>query len=307
MAEQARAAVAVTGAHHSSWNSLVKPLVQDDGQPGSVGWDNTIKYHAKLTVAVLQEMFDRAGQQHDEATLQRYREALRVVFHENIHLLAAAGTSLAMGCGAYQEPANEVLEEGTTELATQNALNQYIEVLDLETIAPGITAARTAPDYGAYTPAVKSFTDVLGDQTGLPGVEVIRRMAVVTTAHKLWVAAELLYGVALSAVVPDQGRAAAITDIAAAMKPRFAEIYGYDPLDVRLSRHAGWNAYYDGVKAAKAIEAYWSGLQDLRRSLDAGLGAMPRLDDPQGSTHDATRPSDPRRGKAGQSPWLREG
>src|SRR5690349_18396766 len=141
------------GAHHSSWNGSVALLPEDSSRKGNVSWDHTINYHPSV-VSDLREMFATAGQQHDQATLQRYREALRVVFHENIHLLAARGTSHAMGADAYQQPHNQVVEEATTELATQQALNEYIRELGLEQIAPGISDVRTAPAYGEYVPAV---------------------------------------------------------------------------------------------------------------------------------------------------------
>ncbi len=148
MVAQARAAVKVLGAHHSSWNKSYELLAADDKRRGLVRWDHTIEYHPQHVVAVLQDMFDRAGQRHDEETLRQYREALRVVFHENIHLLTAAGTSYGMAVDAYQEPSNKVLEEATTELATQEALDEYIDELDLEAIAPGITDVRTGRAYG---------------------------------------------------------------------------------------------------------------------------------------------------------------
>ncbi|GAB2681801.1 hypothetical protein [Kribbella swartbergensis] len=296
--EQARAAVKVTGAHHSSWNQKVELLAPEDKRRGLVKWDHTIQYHPQHVVEVLEEMFDRAGQRHDEETLKRYREALRVVFHENVHLLAAAGTSHALGVDAYQEPANQVLEEATTELAAQNALDDYIRELDLEAIAPGITAVRTEPAYGQYVPAVKQFGDALGRRAGVDGAEVVRRMAVVNAENKFRVAADLMYDANnLSDLVPEPAKAAAVARIATAMKRPFEQIHDYDagdPQDVRMSALAGVNADREAYKEVRAIATYWSENQDLRRSMEAGLGAAPpprTTDGPAPSRHQ--RPRDP--------------
>ncbi|TCO46266.1 hypothetical protein EV646_107290 [Kribbella antiqua] len=189
MAQQAVAAVKVTGAHHSSWNGSVTELPVDDPRRGVVGPDQSLRYHPVSVIAVLQDMFDRAGQQRDLETLKAYRQALRAVFHENIHLLAAAGTSYASALDAYYRPANQVLEEAVTELHTQNALDDYIDELGLEAIAPGIKAVRTEPEYQEYLPAAKNFSQALGSRAKLSGAKVIHRIAVVNAAEKFRVAA----------------------------------------------------------------------------------------------------------------------
>ena len=285
MAEQARAAVKVTGAHHSSWNRRVETLSPDDPRWGLACWDHTIKYHPEHVIATLQDMFNRAGQQHDDATLHRYREALRVVLHENIHLLTAAGTSHAMGFVAYDtEPAHEVLDEATTELAAQNMLNKYIAELGLEAIAPGISTVDTVADYREYTPAVERFARDLGVRAELAGDEVIRQMSVVNAEDKFGVAAELLYEKTLSAVVPDHARTSVIGTIVAVMRPPFATIHGgdaNDPQDVRFSALAGFEAARSAGNKADELATFWSANQDLRRSLDAGLVAGPPGQSPQ--------------------------
>ena len=280
MAAQAQAAVKVLGAHHSSWNKSYELLAADDKRRGLVRWDHRIEYHPQHVVAVLQDMFDRAGQRHDEETLRQYREALRVVFHENIHLLTAAGTSYGMAVDAYQEPSNKVLEEATTELATQEALDEYIDELDLEAIAPGITGVRTGRAYGQYVPAVEVFGQAVADSAELSAREVIRRLAVVNPENKFRVAAQLLYDAhKLSEVVPEAAKAAALERIEAAMRPPFAKIRDFDPedpLDVRMSALAGTRASLDADAEVREIAGYWSADHELRRSLDAGLGRAHR-------------------------------
>jgi len=288
--EQATAAVQVLGAHHTSWNRTVEMLPLDDPRSGLVTWDHTIKLHPDRVVKDLREMFDTAGQQHDESTLRRYREALRVLLHENVHLLAAAGTSHGMGADAYQEPAKEILEEATTEIATQQNLNEYIKALDLEAVAPGISRERTEPAYGEYVPAVETFAEEIGDASGHSGREVIRQMAVVNAENKFSVAAGLLYDQKLASLAPAQAREGSVQAIAEAMQPAFAAIHGFDPddpQDIQMSELAGLMAARAGGKKADELTKYWQANQDLRRSIDAGLSASTPLRGPQTPGHGA--------------------
>ncbi|MER7246733.1 hypothetical protein [Kribbella sp. NPDC000426] len=296
MDEQAQVALRITGADHTSWNRVWDLLEPDDRRWGLACRDNSLRYHPEHIVESLQTMFDRAGQQHGDWTLQRFKEAIRVVLHENIHLLAARGTSHSTGMDAYKQPAHAVVEEATTELATQILLDKYIAELDLERIAPGITDVSTPPPYGEYRPAVERFANAVGARVGLSGDEVILRMAVVNAEDKFRVAAELLYDWTLSDVMPKQARAGAVAELEAAMKPAFAEIHGYDandPLDVKMSAMAGLESYRQANAKINDLTEYWSANQDLRRSMDAGLGATPRLHKPQGPALDT--PATPRR------------
>ncbi|MFF0265989.1 hypothetical protein [Kribbella sp. NPDC004536] len=228
-------------------------------------------------------MFDRVDGQRDgetpeeyRAALDRYREALRTVFHENIHLLARQGTSLAFPLDEYEGQAHRVLEEGVTERATRNELNNFIDALDIEQIVPGIKEAQAYDAYQAYMPAVDSFCATVGEDVGMDPDEVLHRMAVVNTAEKFSVAAELLYTEHLSQLVPGTAKADAVRRIAQAMHRPFALIQKYDPKDeedVAMSGMAGVNAVERAGEEIQKIAERWSGNQDLRRALDAGLGA----------------------------------
>jgi hypothetical protein len=282
MQVQAAVTVAVMEAHHSSWNNQYEVLPHDTQQVSGVSWDGSIKYHPLDVVEPLREMFDRAGQQHDSATLDRYREALRTVFHENIHLLAGPGTSLAFPLDAHDGKAHKTFEEAVTERATQNELNNFIARLGLEQIAPGISAAQ-ADAYGAYVPAVDVFSAAVGADVGLDADDVIRRMAVVNAAEKFPVAAELLYSKHLTQLVPETAKADAIRRIAEAMHTPLAAIHDYDskdPDDVRMSALAGRSAFRKASAEVEKIAEEWSGNEELRRTLDAGLGATMPLHNP---------------------------
>ncbi|MET9270339.1 hypothetical protein [Kribbella sp. NPDC003557] len=264
------------GAHHSAWNKRYEVLPHGDDQVSRVTWNGTIQYHPLDVIEPLQDMFDRAYLQHDEETLDRYREALRTVFHENIHLLAGAGTSLAFPLDEYEGRAYKVFEEGVTERATQNELNRFIDELDLERIAPGIKDVQAPHAYAAYIPAVDAFSAAVGADVDLEPAEVIHRMAVVNTAEKFRVAAELLYTKHLSQLVPETAKADAISRIAEAMHGPIAAVYDYDkndPSDLRMAGLAGRSAVRKAGDEIQKIANHWSANQDLRRALDAGLGA----------------------------------
>jgi hypothetical protein len=301
---QADVTVAVLGAHHSEWNQRYELLPHDDDRVGTVVWDGTIKYSPRDVIEPLQEMFDRAQLQHDTNTLEKYREAVRIVLHENIHLLAGQGTSLAFPLDAYEGKAHKALEEGLTELATHNQLNDYIEALDLERIAPGISRVQIPRVYAAYVPAVETLSKAIGSQVGLEPAEVVHRMAVVNAAEKFPVAAELLYAKHLSELVPETAKADSIKRIAEAMHGPFAEIHDYDPKDrsdVRLAALAGLEAVDKAETEIRKIAEHWSANQELRRALDAGLGATTPLQKTQrdSEAHQGPEPVD---GPSGQAP-----
>jgi hypothetical protein len=193
---QAEAAVAISGAHHSSWNGDVDPLTADERAEGVQGlafWDGSIAYNDEKVVEPLREMFVRAGRQQDPATLLRYRDALRVVLHENSHLLATHRSSWSDGEHEYQTPAGKALEEGVTEGWSFAHLNDYIDELGLERIAPGIKAVEGRRAYPQYNPAVKELCDGIGAAASMDGDEVLRRLNVVHPRDKWRVAVDLLW------------------------------------------------------------------------------------------------------------------
>src|SRR4051812_15379179 len=179
MAAQARAAVTVSGAHHSSWNGKLGVTDPDKKVNGSVSWDHTINYSDSAVTTPLKDMFKNARvHNQDPLVLRSYREAVKTVHHENTHALAAEGTEHADGKAAYQDPSVQALEEGITEIHSYDNLNAYIDEMGLEEIAPGIKAAEARSTYPHYTPAARRFTEGLGRATGVEPAEVARRLAV---------------------------------------------------------------------------------------------------------------------------------
>jgi hypothetical protein len=275
MAGQARAAVAVSRAHHSSWNREVRPLPEGSGLVRALAkWDGAIEYRDDVT-RTLREMFAKAGQASATSELEQYRDAVGVVLHENVHLLAGRGTSHGMGAEAFQEGAVSTLDEGVTEAYKRIALDGYIDELGLERIAPGIKSVRADRSYPQYVPAAEVFAAAVGRRAELPRDEVLRRMAVVNCEEKFRVAAELVYAASeLPELVPQQHRAVAIDRIVTGMKEPFAKIQDFDPddpLDIRMSPLAGTEADRAGYRQVRELTTFWQANRDLRKTLDVGL------------------------------------
>ncbi|TDD46335.1 hypothetical protein E1263_36790 [Kribbella antibiotica] len=264
MAEQARAAVRVSGAHHSSWNGRVGATDPKEKIRGSVSWDHTINYSDRLVAAPLKDMFENARVYNQDAdTLRSYREAIKTVHHENTHALAAEGTEHADGKAAYQRLPEKALEEGITEVHSYDNLNEYIDELGLEEIAPGIKSAEARGSYDHYTPAARRFTEGISRETGVETSEVVRRLAVVNPEQKFRAAAEMLYeGSDLPGKVPAQERGAAVQRIETAMKPPMAGLkaLGEEPdrnTRRRESARAGDGAFRAGRAEVRALSKEW--------------------------------------------------
>ncbi|MFB6719777.1 hypothetical protein ACFCV3_06435 [Kribbella sp. NPDC056345] len=264
MAEQARAAVRVSGAHHSSWNGKVGATDPSRKIRGSVSWDHTINYSDRLVTAPLKDMFQNARvHNQDPATLRSYREAIKTVHHENTHALAAEGTEHADGKKAFQNLPEQALEEGITEVHSYDNLNEYIDELGLEEIAPGIKTAEAHSSYDHYTPAARRFTEGIGRNTGVEPSEVVRRLAVVNPAEKFRTAAEMLYENSdLPGKIPEQEREAAIGRIEAAMKPSFSGLKDLkaEPDKEKRRREsalAGGAGAQAGIDEVRALSREW--------------------------------------------------
>jgi len=125
MAHQADDVREIAGADRSNWRGTYEG-VSERRLRGRATWAGRLQYDHREVIGCLQEMYERAGQRHDEPTLIRYRSALRTVVHENAHLLSARGTTHTQGKMAVEsQPETHALEEGVTELWAQRNLNAF--------------------------------------------------------------------------------------------------------------------------------------------------------------------------------------
>ena len=210
MREQAHAAVRVSGAHHSSWNGRFgAPIARQSDLGGTANWDNSISYNPRHVDERLQEMFRNARVHlQDKADLRGYRDALRVVLHENVHLLASEGREYSQSYAAMATgPGVRPFEEGVTELYSHQRLNDYIDELGIDQIAPGIKDVKSPQVYKDFTPAVEGFAETIERRSGVQRDELIGRLAVVPADQKFRAAAEAMYDNSKSAR-PDPAGAA---------------------------------------------------------------------------------------------------
>jgi hypothetical protein len=277
MREQAKAAVQVSGAHHSSWNERFGPRIASESKTGgTANWDNSISYNPRHVDERLQEMFRNARvHNQDPADLRGYRDALRVVMHENVHLLASEGREHSQAEAAFaHSPGVHALEEGVTELYSHQRLNEYIEELGIDQIAPGIKEVKSPQVYKEYTPAVEGFADTIERRSGVERDEMIGRLAVVPADQKFKVAAEAMYDNSeLPGLIPSDQREQAVAQIAQAMGRQFGEVENLpEDADPAERRTVGAKAAGAGYKVVSQLKKQWQ-MPAPGRQVQRGVGA----------------------------------
>lgn len=262
MREQANAAVQVSGAHHSSWNKRFGPPIPQQSELGGLAnWDNSISYNPRHVDERLQEMFRNARvHNQDKSVLRGYRDATRVVLHENVHLLASEGREHSQAQAAFAHgPGVHALEEGVTELYSHQRLNEYIEELGIDQIAPGIKEVKSPQVYKEYTPAVEGFADTIERRSGVERDEMIGRLAVVPADQKFKIAAEAMYDNSeLPGLIPADQREQAVAQIAQAMGRQFGEVENLpDDAGPQERRTVGAKAAGAGYKVVSQLKKQW--------------------------------------------------
>ncbi|WP_329005023.1 hypothetical protein OHA18_16720 [Kribbella sp. NBC_00709] len=278
--EQANAAVQVSGAHHSSWNNRYGPRIPSASKiGGTANWDHSISYNPRHVDERLQEMFRNARvHNQDPADLRGYRDALRVVLHENVHLLASEGREYSQAQAAFQSgPGVRPLEEGITELYSHQKLNEYIDELGIDQIAPGIKNVHSPKVYKEFTPAVEGFADAIERRSGVQRDDLIGRLAVVPPDQKFKAAAEAMYDNSdLRGLMPPDQREQAVAQIAQAMGRPFGEVErlpeGADPDEIRT---VGAKAAGEGYKAISRLKKQWQ-MPAPSRQVQRGVGPEQR-------------------------------
>jgi hypothetical protein len=304
MREQANAAVRVSGAHHSSWNGRYgAPIARESKLGGTANWDHTISYNPRHIDERLQEMFRNARvHNQDKADLREYRDALRVVLHENVHLLASQGQEYAQSYGAMaNEPGVRPFEEGVTELYSHQRLNDYIDDLGIDQIAPGIKGVTSPQVYKEYTPAVEGFAETIERRSGVQRDDLIGALAVVPADQKFHVAAGAMYDNSeLSELLPPEQREQAVGQIARAMGSEFGEVARLpEEADNDERRTAGAKAAGAGYKVVSRLKKQWR-MPAPSQQVQRGAGTEQRRtaepergDGPQSSAPSAPSPATP--------------
>jgi hypothetical protein len=153
LARSGQAALELSGADQTAWNGNV---VETTGSIlGLAHWDGTLYLDGECILEPLQQLYDHAGERQPQQTLASYRESLATVLHEQAHFLGPANSSQEAARDAFTKPGSRQLEEGVAEAWAQDHLDDYITLLGINEVAPGINDVEAGGYYAAFVPAVR--------------------------------------------------------------------------------------------------------------------------------------------------------
>lgn len=264
---QAEDAKALSGARTSAWNGTVGWLPRDGRtEPrtvvGIADWDGTIYYDRAYVQRPLQTLFEGAGGGLEGRELERAKNALAVVLHENCHLLASDPEDHAPTKAVWSWPL-VVLEEGATELFTQATLNAYVERLGLDQLEPRLAEVAADATYPLFVPAVETVTDGVGRLTGQPGPEVLRQVVCEAGGKKFQTLGGIvLDGSGLASRMPLDHRAQAVEAIAEAIRSAFGDTAKFGTFltpanSVKISRSIGRDALEGVLAELDKLDAHY--------------------------------------------------
>jgi hypothetical protein len=174
LARHAQGALEVSGAEQTAWNGHV--VEAGEGILGLAQWDGTLHLDRECILEPMREMYSHSGEPQSDGTLVRYREALVTMLHEQSHFLGPAGATQEAARAAFKQPGSRALEEGVAEAWAHDHLNDYLDRLGVDMVAPGITHVRSDPSYQAFVPAVRVLTSDLERRAGLPSGELLQAL-----------------------------------------------------------------------------------------------------------------------------------
>ncbi|HZX05261.1 hypothetical protein [Kribbella sp.] len=333
MARQADAAIALSGAHHSSWRrgQLGPTRKVDRGIVlGTADWDGTLRYDHGEVVKPLREMFARQGRQLAAEDLVRYRSALLVVLHENTHMLAPEGRDNGdredRDTPLSPDAARMALEEGATEAWAYRNLDRYIDELGLEDVAPGLNSVTAISRYQHYLPAADILAERIGERSGAGRDELLRQLNCELSDRKWRVVTEHLYQSSnLPELVPPGDVRRVRGELNQAMRAAFSSLTDLEtmmPVRSRATQSAalGEAAYYEGLRAVARIEERYRSGTPVQQDRQAEQGTQPQGQPEQKDALDvalsgtvsagratATRPGQAKLNKAPANPQRQNG
>ncbi|TDU89931.1 hypothetical protein EV138_3512 [Kribbella voronezhensis] len=166
LAVHAQAAVDLSGADQTAWNGHV--VEAGEGILGLAHWDGTLHLDRECILDPLRSLYAEPALSRSEEDLVRCREALVTVLHEQSHFLGPAGATQEAARVAFRLPGARALEEGVAEAWAHDQLDDYLQRLGIDKVAPGIAEVRSTPSYQAFVPAVRLLATDLDRRAGLP-------------------------------------------------------------------------------------------------------------------------------------------
>jgi hypothetical protein len=131
------------------------------------------------------------------------------VLHEQSHFLGPEGATQEAARDAFLAFGSRALEEGVAEAWSADLLDDYLVRLDIEKVAPGITAVRNEPSYPAFVPAVRVLTEDSARRSAGSPAEVLQALNRQTAEGQWHVVVDLAYRSSnLPGVVPPEREAA---------------------------------------------------------------------------------------------------
>jgi hypothetical protein len=244
------AAVTVSGADRSNWSGQLQNARHIRGMPvaGEATWGHGLRLDYGYVMAPLRQMYANPGVRHDAATLLKYRRAVETLFHEHVHLLTAHGTNHTEAEPYMRHASVQALEEGVTEAYAFAKLDDFVDELGIEQIAPAIKEVEDPPTFTPEALELTRLADrVCTEVPELDGGEVLRRLAVVNPRDKWGQVTRITWDASgLQAVVPAAQHADA---------------------ESRLGRTM-WDAYTDQT-ADVAFQAGQSEIHAIRQEVSA--------------------------------------
>jgi hypothetical protein len=148
ISNSARAAIETDGDAKSLWNNRLVLGGQTPGMYGTASWDGTMAIDRDGINSISKVLV--AYQEKNQASLtvndlNDARFAISSLLHENVHMMRndeTAGERQSTESQRYQETAGRILEEGTTELYSNNHYNDFVRALGLDKIGRGILLSK---------------------------------------------------------------------------------------------------------------------------------------------------------------------
>ncbi|HZX07702.1 hypothetical protein, partial [Kribbella sp.] len=191
LAASGETARVLAGADQSAWNGYV--VSTDSAILGLAHWDGTLYLDREAILDPLQHLYEHAGEYRPPPTLLAYRESLATILHEHAHFLGPAGATQEAAREGFLKPGSRELEEGVTEAWAQDHLDDYINALGIDKVAPGINSVRCGGYYPAFVPAVRDLTADLDTRTDQPSGHTLQSLNRQTAAGQFPMLVDLLY------------------------------------------------------------------------------------------------------------------